>query len=173
MRIVNKYKDTIVGVASICISVLLFIATFYIQEFSRTRLGAGFVPRVTAVILFILGVILIVKEVRTRRTDAPPEQAGDARPVPRVGIMGPPAVFLNILLFVVYLLLLNSVGYLIMTPIYLFLQILLLTDPAKYRYGAFIVLSLIVGVGTYYGFAWLFQVYLPSGDLLGDLWTAL
>lgn len=160
----NKYKDTVVGVASIVIAVALFIASFYIQEFSRTRLGADFVPRVTAVILCALGVILIVKDRRARRLAGPASEE-PASTTPKVGLTGPLAVFLNVMLFVVYLLLLDKVGYLIVTPIYLFLQILLLTDPAKYRYGWFAVLSVIVGATTYYGFAYFFQVYLPAGIL--------
>ena len=160
----NRYKDTIVGVASIVISIALFIATFFIEEFSRTRLGADFVPRVTAAVLFLLGLTLIIKEYKANRAAAP-AAAAPKEPEKKVGLTGPLPVILNILLFVAYLLLLDKVGYLIMTPVYLFLQILLLTDPAKYRPGWYAILSIVVGCSTYYGFALLFQVYLPAGLL--------
>lgn len=151
----------IVGIASIVLSIVLFVASFFIQEFSRTRLGADFFPRVTAIILFLLGIILVVRDVKSARSAAPSESA--TPPIKMVGFAGPWAIIANILLFIAYLLLLNKIGYLILTPLYLFCQILLLTNPAKYRFGWYAILSIAVGFITYYGFAILFQVYLPAG----------
>lgn len=159
----SKYKDTVVGAVVILISIVLFIASFFIQEFTRTSLGAGFVPQVTAIIFCALGIVLIVRERR-----AAPKQVSaqaSARPGKVVGLAGPLPVVLNILLFVIYLLLLEKIGFTILTPIYIFFQILLLTYPAKYRLGWFAVLSIIVGVVSYYMFVNFFQVMLPNGIL--------
>lgn len=161
--IVSKYKDTILGAVVILISIVLFIASFFIQEFTRTSLGAGFVPKVTAIIFCCLGIVLIVRERR-----AAPKQVSAAAPPPPAkveGLTGPLPVVLNILLFVVYLLLLEKVGFTILTPIYMFLQILLLSSPARFRPGWYAVLSVIVGVASYYMFVNFFQVMLPNGIL--------
>ena len=161
-----KYKDTIAGAASIVISVVLFIATFSIREFTRTSLGADFVPRLAALVLCLLGVVLIVKDYRARRnapTSGEPKPAAPAAPAE--GLTGPLPVLLNIGLFVVYLLLLERIGFVILTPIYMFFQILLLTNPRKFRLGWFAVLSIVVSAGAFYLFVNFFQVLLPNGVL--------
>ena len=159
----TKYKDTIVGVASICIAVALFAATFGIKEFSRTRLGADFVPRVTAVILFALGAGLIIRDLRANRGASAGGGENAAVPKTKTGFGGVPAVLVNIALFVGYLLFLDKVGFVIMTPVYMFIQILLLTNPKKYRLGWYAFISVVVGVGAYLLFTRAFQVMLPPG----------
>ena len=163
----SKHKDTIVGVVVIALSVALFIATFFIKEFTRTSLGADFVPRITAVIFAILGLVLILRECKANALAAanPPPAKQEKKPVEKHGVQGLTAVILNIALFTVYLLLLDRIGFVILTPIYIFLQILLLTDPAKYKLGWYAVLSVVVGVASYYMFVNFFQVMLPNGIL--------
>lgn len=163
----TKYRDTICGVAVIVISIVLFIATFGIQEFTRTTLGAGFIPRITAAIFAILGIVLILRERRRNRLAAlePPTPKATEPAEKPVGLVGPLPVALNIILFVIYLLFLERVGFIIMTAAYLFLQILLITNPAKYRFGRFAVLSVVVSVTSYYLFVNIFYVMLPSGIL--------
>lgn len=165
--VVTKNKDGIVGVASIVIAVILFIASFGIREMTKTSAGAGFLPRVTAVILAILGAVLVIRQLRANRSapaNSTPSAPAKATEKP-VGLVGPLPVVLNILLFVVYLLLLESIGFLIMTPIYMFLQILLLSDPSKLRIGWYLVVSVAVCTGAYYLFVNFFQVMLPAGIL--------
>lgn len=161
----TKYRDTIVGATSIAISLALFAATFGIKEFSRTSLGADFVPRIAALIFCVLGIVLIVREHKRNRAlaDAPACPAAPAEPVE--GLTGPLPVFLNIALFAVYLLFLEKIGFVLLTPPFLFLQILLLTNPKKYRIGWFIVIAIAVSVISYYMFVNFFQVMLPNGLL--------
>ena len=88
----TKYKDTIVGAVAIGISIALFIATFSIKEFTRTSLGADFVPRLTALVFAALGGILIFREFRKNRELAalppcPPVQKEAAK---MVGLHGAP-----------------------------------------------------------------------------------
>ncbi len=162
----SKYKDGIVGGAAVCISLILFVASFGIREMTKTSVGAGFLPRVTAIIFATLGLVLILRQRKTNCAARAKGCAPAAKPKEKpVGMTGPLPVFLNILLFVVYLLLLEKIGFLIMTTLYMTLQMVLLTDPAKVKIGRFVVISAVVCFGAYYLFVNFFQVMLPAGIL--------
>lgn len=171
----TRYRDSIVGGVVMVLAVVLFAMTFGIEEFTRTSLGADFVPRVTALVFFILGLVLVLRERKKNREGAPASvrspksasavMAGTSEKPPVEGLTGALPVVLNIGLFAAYLLLLERVGFMILTPFYMFFQILLLTNPRKFRYVWFIVLSVAVSVLSYYMFVKFFQVMLPNGVL--------
>lgn len=157
----ERAKNLYVGIGAIVLAIVLFCASYTIHEMSRNRLGADFMPRVTAVVLCLLGVMQTIGALRS-------PSAAQAAPQPQktpIGFCGMPAVLANIALFAAYLLAMPHAGFIVCSAVYLFLQILIHTDPAKYALGRFALLSAGVAVATFYAFQKLFQVYLPAGWL--------
>jgi hypothetical protein len=149
------------------LAIALFAATFGIREFTRTSLGAGFVPRLTASILFLLGLILLVRGVKQRRSPMAANPSPEAAPTPEAieGLAGPLPVLLNILLFFIYLLCLEPIGFMLTTPFYVFCQILLLSNPKKIACFRFAGIAVALTAASFYLFTRFFQVLLPNGWL--------
>jgi len=165
---VTKNKDIMVGAASIVISIILFIASFRVREMFAATVDAGFVPRIVATVLALLGVILIVRQVRANASAPARASAPAAAQGPKetpVGMVGTLPVVLNIILFIAYLLALAPLGFIIATSAYMFLQILLLSEPAKINIPWYLFISVAVCTGAYYLFVKFFQVILPVGIL--------
>ena len=69
-----------------------------------------------------------------------------------------------VLLFV-YDLLLKTVGFVILTPVYLFLQMLLIAPKDKRKPVWFVVLGMLTTAVIYMIFTWGFSIILPMGLL--------
>ena len=62
-----------------------------------------------------------------------------------------------------YFVLMPYIGFLIMTTIYLFLQMLLLSDKSNKKIVSFFAISIVSSLVTYFIFRSIFYVMLPSG----------
>lgn len=160
----GRYRDIITGTAAILISVVLYVLTFHLRDFAAVRLGPDFVPRLIAVVFGILGVILLVqgitnlrqfKKVEEEEGKAPAEDDGEIKH----------AVMKSFLLFCLYISLLNLVGFIIMTSVYLFIQMILLAPASDRRYALFALVSVVTSVSAYYLFVAYFRIMIPAGIL--------
>ena len=156
-----KYRDLITGGLSVALAVVLYMISFGVKDFSAVRLGPGFVPRVTAVFLGILGVILIVQGIRNLRAAG----AGDGTREKTDGGKSGHAVLLSFLLMAGYIALLDSLGFIITTSGYLFFQMVLLAHRSHRRYALFAFISVGTAAAAYYLFVGFFEVMIPAGIL--------
>lgn len=153
-------RDFITGAVVLCLGIVLFCLTYSINELTVSGVGAEFMPRLVAVMFGILGIIMMGLGMGKSKTGAAGAEKKDDR-APN----GYRLVTLNILLFFLYLYALEDVGFLLTTPVYLFLQMWLLSAPDEVRFGRFAVVSILTSVGSYYLFLKAFQVILPAGIL--------
>lgn len=153
-------RDFITGAIVLCFGIVLFCLTFSINELTVSGVGAEFMPRLIAALFGILGIIMMGMAMGKSRTGPAAAKKKDDR-APN----GYRLVTLNILLFFLYLYALEDVGFLLTTPVYLFLQMWLLSAPGEARFGRFAVVSVLTAVGSYYLFLKAFQVILPAGIL--------
>jgi hypothetical protein len=159
-----KYRDIITGGLAVVFAVLLFALSFGIKDFSSVRLGPDFVPRLTAGFLGILGVILLVQGLRPMYLSRKNPAREKPAPAEETGKSGH-GVLLSFLLLGGYIALLDSVGFIITTTVYLFLQMILLSHETHRRYVLFALISAGTAVAAYYLFVGFFEVMIPAGIL--------
>ncbi len=155
------------GLGVILLAIFLYSASFDIREFITTRVGASFLPRLTAVLFAILGAILVLGSFRCARPVETVEQESEVNATakePQV-FGGLPAVGLSVLLMSLYVGLINSVGFIVTSAVYIFLQILVLSKDAKRNYLLFVLVSIIIPVVVYLLFVKIFKVMIPAGIL--------
>lgn len=161
-----RYRDIITGSAVIVISMVLFVLSFHLRDFAAVRLGPEFVPRLTAVAFGILGVILLVQGIINLRTFKGTNEKEEAGKEPAAGEGETRhAVIKSFLLLCGYIYLLDAIGFIIMTTLYLFIQMILLSAVADRRYMVFAVVSVLTSVSAYYLFVAYFRVMIPAGIL--------
>lgn len=152
-------RDFWCGVVTLIFSVLLFIASFSVKQFVTEVLGPEFMPRLVAVVLFILSILLILTNISARKEGGPEYKE---QPI-KTNL----PLIMTIILLVLYALAIKPFGYPISTSIYLTLQMLLLTQWKfiKKQILLFVLIS-VVSAGTIYTlFYKIFYVFLPTGTI--------
>jgi putative tricarboxylic transport membrane protein len=160
------YKDAVTGSVVAALGVALFILSFSVKDFASVSVGSEFLPRVAGVLFVVLGAILISQAVGAAR--AVPE----AKPAdPNTGKMGTgeeggaKPVLLSVLVLCAYVAILQPVGFLISSALFIFLQIIVLSRGLKRNYLLFGVVSIVSSAVAYYLFVRVFQVMIPAGIL--------
>jgi len=167
--LVEKYNDIFSGFFLLLISVGMFAATFSFKALTVSKIGPEFMPKVIAGLIAIASIAIIVsafKEMKKKKDlelKMGEEEVSATVDVPEEKIYLP--VILSLALMVGYLILMPYVGFLIMTAIYLFFQMYVLSDKSNKRLALFSVVSIVSATVTYYIFRSIFYVMLPSGIL--------
>lgn len=121
-------------------------------------------PQLISIAICIISIFIIVNGFRGSRSSnagqEDKEQDGEQEDCPNYL----PVTF-SVVLMIVYLVFMTLVGFLIMTTLYLFLQMYVLSDYAKKKIPMFIIISIISSGAIYYVFRTIFHVMLPSGFL--------
>jgi len=166
----RKNRDTALGLMFILLSIGVYIASFSIREMVEISVGPRFVPRLVAVAMAILGAVLIVQNIIIRRKIA--EKVGDELAVEAVtedpdttpvDQIDHRAVMETILLLILYVSLIWTFGFVLMTILYLFSQFWVLTPKDKRRWWLLILIAVLVPLGINYLFVNWFRLMLPSG----------
>ena len=157
----NQSKDVITGSVVIALGILLFIATLGVKDFAAVGVGATFLPRISAGLFTFLGAVMVIGNVHisTKKKPASSPQAAPSH----TGNMT--AVFLSFVLMCAYVGLLNKLGFILTTSVYIFAQTLILTKGSARHYLQFAGLALLTASSTYFLFVRVFQVMVPAGIL--------
>ncbi len=163
-------RDLITGAVLLFCTAVYFWKSFEIRVFSgdgATIISARTVPQIWAVFMAVLSLILIVRSVlRYKKENV---QADKKTEKSNNFFKEYSTVICTFVLIIIYALLIENIGYLICTTLYIIIQIPLLTEKTR-RTKKTIILSVIVAilfsVITNYLFVNIFNVPLPEG-LLG------
>lgn len=149
-------KDVASGMFFILLSVLLFVLTFSIKLNSFSQYGsAGLVPRIIAGLMFLLGSILIFSSAMNK--DDETNSGMSFRALLQLSI--------SVVSLILYYLLLSKVGFIIMTTLLSFLQMMLLSNWNSKKWPLFAGVSVVVTVCSYLLFSKVFLLVLPYGVL--------
>ncbi len=124
-------------------------------------IGSEFMPRLIAVLIILLSGTLWIRSLKAKRAEVP---QGIAVGQPRRK-SNKFSVYGTFVLLGIYVLLLESVGFIVMTIPYLFLQMNLMTDQEKRRPILFGVIAIVVTLVIEYIFNTFFYLMLPEGIL--------
>ncbi|WP_431801096.1 tripartite tricarboxylate transporter TctB family protein [Halobacillus andaensis] len=164
----NKLVDLYSSVILIVFSIVLFSSTFTFQRLTVSQIGSDFAPRIVAVLLFVLSVVLLIQaalKLKAEKTDQvehhqAAEESKQVQEKPNYW-----RVLLSIGLIVVYLALMTFLGFLITTAVYLFCQFYLMAPETNRTPLALSLISTIITVVVYFTFKEVFNLMLPAGIL--------
>jgi putative tricarboxylic transport membrane protein len=164
----SRYKDAATGLFSVVLGLALFVLSFQVKDFASIGVGAGFLPRLAAILFVALGASLAAKDFAGARS-APrtgAKASADADASGRAGAAGGSRqVYLSILLLCAYAALLQPVGFIITSALFIFFQTVILSKGLKRNYLLFGVVSVVSSVVAYFLFVRVFQVMIPAGIL--------
>jgi putative tricarboxylic transport membrane protein len=152
----KKYGDFIAGLCVLALSVYLFISGWQLGLREGKDFGAGFLPKLIGVGMFVCGAILAVRGSRTMRT-----VEVEASPY-RKNYAGAFGIFI---LMVLYAVLLKDVGFVICSCVFLFTAILMATKREDWNIPFYLALTVALVLAVYFVFKGIFSIRLPNGIL--------
>ncbi|AOT72079.1 tripartite tricarboxylate transporter TctB family protein [Geosporobacter ferrireducens] len=155
----NRYREAIYGIVFFIIAAAYYAASFNIkiyQSYGDSGVDSRFLPQLLGIFLMILSTIQIVKGIKLVRI-----YEGDRVAEKIISIK----VILTVAFIVLYVALMPVVGFLIMTAVYLFFQIILLMPPDNKKYLLALEISTIFSIVVYFLFVQVLTLILPRGIL--------
>lgn len=156
---IEKNGNFILGIAFLLFGIIYFIAASFVPESAVMDLGPDILPKVIAIITIILGGVQVVNGYRQMKAYQPSDESGENKKLEywRVGA--------TIVSFIIYVNLIEVVGFLIMTFIYLIMQMNILSVQEERKQVRFVIISLVTAVFVYFLFRNVFNVMIPAGIL--------
>jgi cell division protein FtsW (lipid II flippase) len=142
--------DLVLGIAGIALSILVFITSFKYDNYMYDVVGGGGFPRILAVVVTLCSVAIIVQYLRRRK------KAGDKKGNTKNAL-------LLVLAVLIYILGLETVGYLVMTVALVAFMLWI----QKVRKPKTLIVSTVVICGILYViFVLVLRVKMPTGFLI-------
>lgn len=154
----RKYWDIVSGLGVMALGAGILLASTKIKSLDVSRFGSGFFPSMVAVLFLVLGLVILASGIKLAL--GPDQKAESKDGKPRLW-----AVLATFVLMAAYATFLPSLGFLVATAIYLFVQMLLLVPNDKRNLLLFALISVVASVVVYFTFVKVFQLMLPAGIL--------
>ncbi|MEY8319890.1 tripartite tricarboxylate transporter TctB family protein [Lachnospiraceae bacterium 46-61] len=159
-------KNLIPGIVLTIFSIIYLVLTSQIKKFSglgSDPLGARAIPYLWGISLLVLSLILVVRGIKQRSLAIKNNTFVKSQLNLSGMIKENREIVLTFVSLAVYIALLEPVGFLIMTAVYLFAQTLILTPKEKRNYIVTLITSIVIAVALDYVFVCLLNVLLPLG----------
>ncbi len=151
----KSFKDLIVYIVLVLIGAALFVSAQNIEVGTTMGKGGDFMPKVCTTLWLILSVILLISEYRKSNADT--KQMSSVT-----------GLLITTGLLVVYIGLIDVIGFTVMSMAYLFIQMCLFLPKEKRSKKQFIILAVIAIVAPVlvnWLFVNVFSLILPTGLL--------
>ncbi|MGH2316393.1 tripartite tricarboxylate transporter TctB family protein [Planococcus sp. SE5232] len=162
---VAKYEDVFSGIFLLIVSVIMFFTAYSFEALTTSLVGPAFMPQIIAIVMAIFSVVIAVGGFRKSKIipeeKNSPEQHKEELIVTEKRSYKP--VLISLGLMIGYVILLPYIGFLIMTVIYIFLQMLILSHITHRKIWLFLLISIVTSATIYYLFRNVFYVMLPTG----------
>ena len=153
----EKYWDLYAGIFLFLFSIVLFYGGMTVKTLEVSTFGSGFFPKIMAVLLAVTCVPIILGGADKAKADD--SGAEHAAPKRWQGVL------MTFALMAAYAGLISTLGFMITTAVYLFLQMNILAGSHNRRLGLFAVVSVVSAVSINYTFVKVFNLMLPAGFL--------
>lgn len=168
----NKYRDVFSSVFVIALAIFIAYFSKDIRVLKYTSVSANFFPRIIALILGLLGTIqlvisiLEVKKSGLNSMEDNTDVKEDTSSGSKIGrIISCNADWVSVILIMAYVFLLGKLGFIISSVVYLFLQMIVLSNSEKRKYLSLVLVAVIAPVIIYLIFTKVFGLMLPAGIL--------
>ncbi|MEK6266283.1 MAG: tripartite tricarboxylate transporter TctB family protein [Clostridium sp.] len=158
---VSLYSGILFLVYGIC----LLVGSLFIKNSGLTKLGAGFIPEIVSILMIALSTILVIQGwFEMKLTKAQVNNLTKTKEAEKVDNK---TVLMTMVIIIVYVALLKSVGFIIMSILYLFCQMVLLENTKLNRKKIIILLiiAIVTPIIINYIFGQFFNLTLPEGIL--------
>lgn len=157
----KKYKMLFTGIFVALFAAAYFAGSLFIRKSKAVSIGADFMPKLYAVILLLLAACLIYQGIREARRFVGEENNNGERKDTK-------NVLLTFVLIIAYIAVMELIGFMLSSAIFLFLMSMLLT-PAdiKRNYKMALLYSVILSIGAYLLFHNVMFMPLPVGVIFG------
>lgn len=171
MSTTTKKKELIIGIAMIGASLAYLVMAYRLP--GHEGVDASTVPALLAGLMILLGAMQLLSALATKTAPASEQSSQLANDLPQVqteeapkDIIEPKTVLLTLGLMLGYIALLGTVGFPIMTVVYLYLQFLVLTPVSqKPRHLTYLLISAVSSAVIFLLFREAFDLMLPAGLL--------
>ncbi len=151
-------KELFSGFISLLFGLFVLLMSFTIGKTRLAGVGPEYLPKAIAIYIIGLSVIHILVNLMIRNSSE--NRKADETKTSEIK-----SLVLTIILLILYVLLLKSVGFILISALYLFTQMNILAPAEKKNLPLFGILSAVVPVGVYFLFVNVFDLLLPSGIL--------
>jgi len=164
----KKCKDLILGIVMLLFSGFYL---FYAQQIkTRPKLtpsyaSAKIMPTLLGILLAVLSIICIIQGYR--KMTSPDTQSDSSKKLDKGDVM---AVVYTFAVIIGYILIMPTLGFILSTLLYLFLQMIILSPPEKRNYALFAIVTVVFTAFVFVAFRIGLQQLLPRGiieSLLG------
>lgn len=159
---IEKYGNIISGTVILIFSVAIFVATFSFKAITVSSVGPGFMPKLAAILLAILSITVILKgvnEIKKQNKKDTMENTDNDNVIDKF------SVIITFVIIAIYITFIEKVGFIIMTALYLFSQMCILSMKEQRRLALFAILAVVISIGIYCLFVYAFRLILPAGIL--------
>lgn len=148
----DKKKNILTSVVFLVFGAFVYVQSLGIKHMMANDVGSAFFPKVISVAMIAVAIIRLVMALREPEAEKKNNQGNDAK-----------GGLITILLILAYVMAFNSVGFLISTAIYLFLQMLVLTPAEKRKLPILAIISIVAPLFIYTLFVYVINTPLPKG----------
>ena len=166
MSTLNK-KELIIGVAMLAASIGYMLMSYQLP--GHQGVDAATLPVLLSGLLLLLGVMQLFSAFASKATvsaEPPSKEADESNEQAAAEIIEPKTVIKTLALILAYMALLGSIGFPIMTALYLYLQFIVLTPVnQKVRHLTYALIAVISSAVIFLLFREAFDLLLPAGLL--------
>lgn len=164
----KEVKDFFAGLLAIVFSIVYFFNTLNIKSMGFSQISASFFPRIIAILLLLLGLILVIKNLKNTITWFKEINFYSTKnlTLDKSFFFRHKVVF-TMLFFALYCILIDILGFLSASILYLFFQILLFSNAfTKKTILTSSLIAVMASVVVYVTFQFGFSISLPNGLLV-------
>lgn len=161
MKKINEYVDIVSGVFLSMVGVLAYVLSLSIVErtSSENSVGPKFMPQLIAILIIITGVLVVSKAKKDMKLGI---KAYGEFPEEKRDII---TVVVTIAIIIMYASSLKTLGFILASMLYLFVQLSLLQVNWKKSIIKNVIISVLVSCICFALFRYVFSLTLPTGTL--------
>lgn len=157
----KKYKEIISGGLIFIFAATYFVIALSIPEFNDGFISSDFMPKIYGIVLMILAAFQIFFGIKQLKKERVADENNDG--LGKMNIAS--EVILTFLMLVLYVALLNPLGFLVATVLFLLGMVTLFTPKEKRNIFKIVLISVVFSVVVYLIFVKGFSLTLPEGIL--------
>lgn len=157
----KKETDIMVGGFLAILSVAYYTATYSITKVDMGTLDSGAVPRIYAIILFLLSIMLIIEGVGKAKRKIETVALSEGEMATEKEKLK--AIIVAIVVLGVSIILMGILGFIVSMALYMLVSFTLNSPKEKRNYVLFLGLSVGISIAIYLIFTRAFQLMLPLG----------